>query len=185
MAATTRSAAAKHERASIQRAELDAPDQDPSMTGLTGDVERYEGQAGTSDSEEATLQDWIVADRVRPDMDGETTDGLSEIEEEVRHAAEDLPSDDSWEHRVRQKAYELWESEGGPHGRSADHWHIAAQLVAEEDAHRSDLFPYEGDIDQPVEEASMLDNLGEFPGLTDQGEDSETEEDDQLRRSEN
>ena len=92
-----------------------------------------------------------------------------------RRAAEDLPADESWEERVRRKAHELWQEEGGQHGRAEDHWRIASQLVGEEIAQsRADL-PYLGDTDAPPEEAALLDNLGEFPDLADQGQDETSE----------
>ena len=83
-----------------------------------------------------------------------------------------LPADEPWEERVRRKAYELWESEGGPHGRAEDHWRIASELVAEEIARSRTDLPYSQPGDEPVEEAALLDNLGEFPELTDQGQDA-------------
>ena len=120
--------------------------------------------------EDASAQDWAVAEAARPSFADETVDGLSDLEEEVRHAAEDLPDDEPWEVRVRRKAYELWESEGGPHGRDEDHWRIAAELVAAEVAERRGDLPYAGTTEETVEEAALLDNLGEAPAITDQGE---------------
>ena len=125
--------------------------------------------------EDSTGQDWLVAEAARRDFDDETVDGLSELEEEVRHAAEDLPADESWEERVRRKAYELWQEEGGPHGRAEDHWRIASQLVGEEIAQSRTDLPYLGDADALPEEAALLDNLGEFPDLADQGQDETSE----------
>jgi hypothetical protein len=151
---------------SVERQEAAALDEEQQMSP---DQDLLQGT--TKDSEDATPQDWAVADAARPDLDDETADGLSEIEEQVRHAAEDLPADEPREWRVRRKAHELWVSEGGPHGRAEDHWRIASRLVAEEDARRSDLFPYGDDLDRPLEEAATLANLGEFPGLADQGDD--------------
>jgi hypothetical protein len=34
------------------------------------------------------------------------------------------------EERIRKRAYEIWESEGCPHGREAEHWRQAAEEVA-------------------------------------------------------
>ena len=42
-------------------------------------------------------------------------------------------SDDATETRIRQRAFELWESEGRPYGRSAYYW-----LLAEEEILRCD-----------------------------------------------
>lgn len=39
---------------------------------------------------------------------------------------------DEREDRVRERAYRLWEQEGRPHGRHADHWHQASQEVGDE-----------------------------------------------------
>jgi hypothetical protein len=37
--------------------------------------------------------------------------------------------------RVEQRAYEIWEAEGYPHGKHEDHWHRAAcEIDAEETA---------------------------------------------------
>jgi hypothetical protein len=33
--------------------------------------------------------------------------------------------------RIRQRAYEIWEREGRPHGREAEHWRKAAEELAE------------------------------------------------------
>ena len=35
--------------------------------------------------------------------------------------------------RIRHRAYALWEREGRPEGRAAEHWQIAAQEIEEED----------------------------------------------------
>lgn len=157
--------------AALRTARRRAPEQDASVAVFGRDVDALDGQAGATGGEDASAQDWLVAEAARPDIPGETADGLTELEEEVRHAAEDLPADEPWEERVRRKAYELWLSEGGPHGRADDHWRIASELVAEEIArNRADL-PYSGDTDEPVEEAAVQANLGEFPDLADQGED--------------
>ncbi|GGE36748.1 hypothetical protein GCM10007276_12780 [Agaricicola taiwanensis] len=76
--------------------------------------------------------------------------------------------------RIRQRAHQIWIEEGKPEGRAEDHWQMARQLVAIEDAPGDDLKPNpltEPHSDEaPVEEASIQENLGEFPTLTDQGE---------------
>lgn len=33
------------------------------------------------------------------------------------------------EQRIRQRAYEIWEREGRPHGRDAEHWQQAAAEI--------------------------------------------------------
>ncbi|MGD9869215.1 MAG: DUF2934 domain-containing protein [Hyphomicrobiales bacterium] len=141
------------------------------MALLGRKVEEPGAQTAATSPEDASAQDWVIAETTRPDIEGETADGLSDLEEEVRHAAEDLPADEPWEERVRRKAYELWQSEGGPHGRAEDHWRIASELVAAEIARdRADL-PYSGEPEEQPEEDAIQANLGEFPELTDQGED--------------
>lgn len=35
------------------------------------------------------------------------------------------------EQQIRELAYQIWESEGKPHGQAARHWDIACKLVAE------------------------------------------------------
>jgi hypothetical protein len=153
----------------LEKARQDAPEQDPSLATFGRDIDDLDEQAAPTSAEDATAQDWIVADAARPDFADETVDGLDEIEEEVRHAAEDLDADEPFEELVRRKAHELWLSEGGPHGRDKDHWRIASELVAEEiRGSRTDL-PYVGETEGRVEEARVQENLGEFPDLDDQG----------------
>jgi hypothetical protein len=89
------------------------------------------------------------------------------------------PLDPSEEHlqRIRERAYHLWESEGRPEGRAEEYWERAREL----DAIQSSPPP----LRQPpkpgavrsepggamVEEASLQQNLGEFPDrLADEGE---------------
>lgn len=38
----------------------------------------------------------------------------------------------SHENRIRDLAYQIWESEGRPHGQEARHWDIASKLAAED-----------------------------------------------------
>src|SRR5262245_5585223 len=81
------------------------------------------------------------------------------------------------EERIRRHAYRIWMEEGRPSGRDRAHWEMARELVAIEDnqkfasepnpiSHEPNIGP-EG---EPIEPAEVLDNLGEFPTLTDQGE---------------
>jgi len=81
------------------------------------------------------------------------------------------------EARVREKAHQIWEREGRPRGMEKEHWDKASELVAQEEAHRDTLRPNpsHGPDDtaihsRPVEPLSAPENLGEVPGLTDQGE---------------
>lgn len=81
---------------------------------------------------------------------------------------------DQHEERIRRWAHKLWEEEGRPQGRELDHWDKATELVAIEDNQKSTTIPVNrdniGPEGEPIEEAATLANLGEFPTLTDQGE---------------
>ncbi|PNR00442.1 hypothetical protein C1S70_03320 (plasmid) [Azospirillum argentinense] len=37
------------------------------------------------------------------------------------------------EHRIRHRAYEIWEQDGRPEGRRAEHWERACRELQEED----------------------------------------------------
>jgi hypothetical protein len=52
-----------------------------------------EGRNTSMDPEAMTLDDIAVAEHGRPDIPGETADGLDEMDEDVRRQAEDFPSD--------------------------------------------------------------------------------------------
>lgn len=52
-----------------------------------------EGRDTSMDPESMTLEDIADAENSRPDIPGETVDGLDEMDEEVRRQAEDLPTD--------------------------------------------------------------------------------------------
>jgi hypothetical protein len=74
---------------------------------------------------------------------------------------------DDLEERIRARAHAMWEEEGRPDGREADHWERARTLVAIEDD-RTSLRPVQS---ERPEEAELQKNLGEFPSAyTDQGE---------------
>jgi len=86
--------------------------------------------------------------------------------------AEDLES------RIQKRAYQIWEREGRPEGRSHDHWELAREEIAIEDNYRSTLRPNpsHGPDDtaertEPVEPVLSMANQGDMPGITDQGED--------------
>ena len=46
----------------------------------------------------------------------------------ARQAGAGRPMDDL-ERRIQQRAYELWENEGRPHGREQDHWQQAEREI--------------------------------------------------------
>lgn len=52
-----------------------------------------EGLDTSMDPESMTLEDLAVAEAGRPDIPGETADGLDDLDEEVRLQAEDLPAE--------------------------------------------------------------------------------------------
>lgn len=88
-----------------------------------------------------------------------------------------LKFDPAREALIRTRAYHLWESEGRPHGRAAEFWERASELVLMEESGNPGQLPNpiaEGrDPRAPegVEELSIQANLGEFPGqMTDQGD---------------
>ncbi|GAB0116359.1 DUF2934 domain-containing protein [Acidisoma sp. 7E03] len=91
-----------------------------------------------------------------------------------------LKFDPERDERIRVRAYHLWENEGRPHGRAAEFWERASELVLMEESGNPGQLPNpiaEGrDPRAPegVEEAFLQENLGEFPGqMTDQGEDQQ------------
>ncbi|HET9018496.1 MAG TPA: DUF2934 domain-containing protein [Acetobacteraceae bacterium] len=80
------------------------------------------------------------------------------------------------EARIRTRAYHLWEADGRPHGRDAEYWERAKELIGMEDHAAAALMPnpltqHERIPGVTVEEAEIQENYGEIPGrLTDQGE---------------
>jgi hypothetical protein len=77
--------------------------------------------------------------------------------------------------RVRRRAYQLWETDGRPHGRDQEYWERAEFLIGIEDSAGAGQLPNPQSKSEPVpgttiEEAKVQENLGEFPdALTDQG----------------
>lgn len=45
------------------------------------------------------------------------------------------------EHRIRERAYHLWEADGRPHGRDLDYWERARELIGMEENPGSGLLP--------------------------------------------
>lgn len=90
----------------------------------------------------------------------------------------DNPLEDTPERteRIRQRAYHLWENDGRPLGQDLEYWERARELVGIEES------PGAGEVEIPmlrdtavqgevVDEASLQENLGEFPDrFTDQGD---------------
>ena len=89
-----------------------------------------------------------------------------------------LENDPHREHRIRERAYHLWEADGKPHGHDVEYWERARELEGMAESAGSGLLPNPETVPLRVvsiEEADIQENLGEFPGLmTDQGEDQPT-----------
>lgn len=87
-----------------------------------------------------------------------------------------LAIDPEREQRIRERAYHLWEADGKPHGRDVEYWERARELIGMEESAGSGLLPNPEAArgsrrKTSVEEASIQENLGEFPDrLADQGE---------------
>jgi hypothetical protein len=78
-----------------------------------------------------------------------------------------MATDDDLERRIRERAHRIWEEEGCPEGREQDHWDQAKLIISLEDGQASMLKPVELPQPEPLE---AVENQGEFPTLTDQGE---------------
>ena len=74
---------------------------------------------------------------------------------------------DDTEERIRIRAHKIWEEDGCPEGRASAHWDIARLAIAMEDARESMQKPVAPPQPEPIE---AVENQGEFPGMTDQGE---------------
>jgi hypothetical protein len=82
------------------------------------------------------------------------------------------------ERLIRARATRLWRASGSPKGREAAFLEQARELQGIEDNPLAGQLPnpmteHHGEIPpaEPVEEAEIMDNLGEFPGrFTDQGD---------------
>jgi len=84
---------------------------------------------------------------------------------------------DDMNDRIQQRAYRLWVEEGCPEGRQEIHWDRARELVAIEQNQKHTTKPvthHQGAAGEPVEPIEAVENAGEFPTLTDQGEEQGT-----------
>jgi hypothetical protein len=87
-------------------------------------------------------------------------------------------TDQEHERRIRARAKRMWREAGSPKGRQDEYRERARELQAFIDHPGSGLLPNPmtahpdpGVTQEPVEEAELLENLGEFPGRnTDQGD---------------
>ena len=79
---------------------------------------------------------------------------------------------------IRRRARRMWREDGSPRGRMAEYLERARELQAIIEHPQAGLLPnpmtrHGGAVEpeQPVEEAAIIENLGEFPvGFTDQGD---------------
>ena len=79
------------------------------------------------------------------------------------------------EERVRERARRIWQEEGCREPLGERHFDIARELVAIEDNQKLATKPVPregatGPSGEPIEPAEAVENLGEFPTITDQGE---------------
>jgi hypothetical protein len=87
------------------------------------------------------------------------------------------------EQRIRERAYQLWQADGSPHGRDLEYWERARELVGIEESAGAALLsnpsthPARTGLPDGVEEAEIQANYGEFPDrFADQGEWQQTPE---------
>src|SRR3954468_689382 len=98
---------------------------------------------------------------------------------------------DDVEERVKRRAYEIWEREGCPEGREADHWALAKEEIAIEDNQNQALLPNpsQGGDDtvvhpEPVEPLLAAESLGEeVGGPTNQSEEQPLPKKTRARRT--
>src|SRR3954449_7047775 len=98
---------------------------------------------------------------------------------------------DDVEQRVKQRAYEIWQREGCPDGRDADHWALAKEEIAIEDNQSQALLPNpsEGGDDtvvhpDPVDPLLAAESLGEeVGGPTNQSEEQPLPKKTRARRT--
>ncbi len=85
-------------------------------------------------------------------------------------------ADDDHE-RIAHKAFEIWESEGHPHGRDQSHWDQAKEIIALHDSMGDTLLPRDTGSLEPEEPTQATEPYGDVPGITDQGRDDLTDTD--------
>lgn len=78
----------------------------------------------------------------------------------------------AWEKRIAQRADRLWQDAGRPEGGLARYLDDASMLIAIEENPRAGTLDPEVAAKPVVEESALMRNLGEFPTLTDQGEEA-------------
>ena len=78
-----------------------------------------------------------------------------------------MASEEEVEQRIRERAFQIWISEGQPEGRHKEHWELAKFAIAEQDGLATALAPVSPPSPEPIE---AVKNQAEFPTLVDQGE---------------
>lgn len=89
-----------------------------------------------------------------------------------------VQSEEARERKIRARALRLWRAEGAPKGREAEYLERARELQAIDDNPTAGQLPnpmtlHGGEVPpaEPVEEAEIEENLGEFPvEFTDEGD---------------
>jgi hypothetical protein len=74
---------------------------------------------------------------------------------------------DDLEKKIRERAHRMWLDEGQPVGKAEAHWELAKIAIALEDARPQMQRPVASGTSEPID---AWVNQGEFPTLTDQGE---------------
>ena len=79
--------------------------------------------------------------------------------------------------QVRLRGRRMWREAGSPKGREDEYIELARELQAFREHPKAGLLPNPmmahpepSATEEPVEEAELLENLGEFPGWTDRGD---------------
>lgn len=74
---------------------------------------------------------------------------------------------------VRQRAVELWQQAGSPPSGPTAYEELAEELIAIEEAEGGPTLPVDPSYpEEDIEPLEAVENQGEFPTLTDQGEDN-------------
>jgi len=87
--------------------------------------------------------------------------------------------DPDYEHRVRERAYHLWEVEGKPHGGDVEFWERARALVGAEESAAPEPPVAEAKSKAPRKQAAGAAiseaNMAEAPGIAEQAGDMKSD----------
>jgi hypothetical protein len=88
-----------------------------------------------------------------------------------------VDADTKHDKQIRLRGRRMWREAGRPKGREDEYIELARELQAFIDHPKAGLLanpmmahPEPSVTEEPMEEAELLENLGEFPGRTDQGD---------------